>query len=140
MRRGLSPGETLALDDRTLYSARLGLAGRPDRILCEAGTRIPEEWKTSKCINRGHELQLGTYFLLMEEEFGERPPHGYIVLGDGSRARVENTDSLRSEVLRIAAEIRARRAIIEEAIPVRQPFGKCRACGQGANCARATRG
>ncbi len=32
-RRGLTDAPTAALDHRTLYSARLGLAGRPDRII-----------------------------------------------------------------------------------------------------------
>ncbi len=132
--RGLGSGETVALDNVTLFSERLRLVGRPDRIIKKGKIHIPEEWKSSKRVNHGHELQLGTYFLLIEEKYGERPPYGVVVLGDGSRVRVENTKQLRSEVLSIAQGIRESRARIEEEIPVNQPAWKCRACGQKSNC------
>ena len=85
---------------------------------------------------RGPRLQLGTYFLLIEEEYGVRPPFGVVVLGDGSRVKVENTERLRSKVLGIAERIREPGDLREE-IPVRQPAAKCRACGQRANCRQA---
>ena len=85
-------------------------------------------------MSHGHRLQLGAYFLLIEEEYGERPPFGVVVLGDGSRVQVENTDALRSEVLSIAGQIRERRRAIGEEIAVRQPAWKCRMCGQRGNC------
>src|SRR4051794_25946312 len=68
--RGLGHGETIALDDVVLYSERLKLVGRPDRIIRDGDTLIPEEWKSSKRVNPGHRLQLGTYFILIEEEYG----------------------------------------------------------------------
>ena len=136
-RRGLGSGETVALDDVTLFSDRLMLVGRPDRIIRRGKIHIPEEWKSSKRMNHGHELQLGTYFLLIEEEYGKRPPYGVVVLGDGSRVQVKNTEQLRSEVLSIAQGIRESRARIEEEIPVDQPAWKCRACGQKSNCRQA---
>ena len=96
---GLGHGETIALDNRTLFSERLKLAGRPDRIIRQGEDLIPEEWKSSKRVSEGHRLQLGTYFLLIEEEYGVRPPFGVVVLGDGSRVKVKNTERLRSKVL-----------------------------------------
>jgi len=132
--RGLGSGETVALDDITLYSEELGLVGRPDRIVREGEYLIPEEWKSSKRVNDGHRLQLGTYFLLIEAEYGSRPPHGFVVLGDGSRHRVENTEELRSKVLDVAEQIRERRRALRQEIPVRQPAWKCRVCGQKGNC------
>lgn len=134
VRRGLGAGETVALDNVTLYSARLGLVGRPDRIVKSGGKYIPEEWKSSRRVNRGHELQLGTYFLLVEEEYGVRPPFGVVVLGDGTRVRVRNTEALRSEVLSIASRIREQRARLSLPVRVSQPANKCRLCGQQANC------
>jgi CRISPR-associated exonuclease Cas4 len=85
-------------------------------------------------VNGGHELQLGTYFLLIEGEYGVRPPYGVVVLGDGSRVRGRNTRALRSEVLSIAARIREQRAKLSLPVRVNQPAGKCRRCGQRANC------
>src|SRR3954465_9916608 len=133
-KRGLGSGETVALDDVTLFSERLKLVGRPDRIVRQGKELIPEEWKSSKRVSVGHRLQLATYFLLIEEEFGVRPPFGVVVLGDGSRVEVENTEALRAEVLAIAEKIREHRRAIREEIPVRQPAWKCRVCGQRANC------
>jgi CRISPR-associated exonuclease Cas4 len=133
-RRGLGAGETVALDNVTLHSARLKLVGRPDRIVKSGGRYIPEEWKSSRRVNHGHELQLGTYFLLIEEEYGVRPPHGVVVLGDGSRVQVRNTEALRSEVLSIAARIREQRARLALPVRVSQPVNKCRRCGQRPNC------
>lgn len=136
--RGLGSGETVALDNVTLRSERLKLVGRPDRIVRDGGHLIPEEWKSAKRVSHGHRLQLAVYFLLIEERYGERPPFGVVVLGDGSRVRVENTDALRTEVLAIAEKIRERRRVLGEEIPVRQPAWKCRMCGQRRNCRQAT--
>ncbi|MFO0849931.1 MAG: Dna2/Cas4 domain-containing protein [Gemmataceae bacterium] len=133
-RRGLGAGETVALDNVTLYSPRLRLVGRPDRVVKRGGHYLPEEWKSSRRVNRGHELQLGTYFLLIEEEYGVRPPFGVVVLGDGSRVRVRNTEALRAEVLSIAARIREQRARLSLPVRVNQPANKCRRCGQRGNC------
>lgn len=135
--RGLGSGETLALDNVTLFSERLKLVGRPDRIVRQGGSLIPEEWKSSNRVNEGHRLQLGVYFLLIEEEYGERPPFGVVLLGDGSRVEIKNTDALRSRALAIAERIREARKAIREGISVQQPPAKCRVCGQRGNCRQA---
>ncbi|MBI1213747.1 MAG: Dna2/Cas4 domain-containing protein [Alphaproteobacteria bacterium] len=135
--RGLGSGETVALDDVSLFSSRLKLAGRPDRIIRQGDVLIPEEWKSAKRVTRGHELQLGVYCLLIEEKYGVRPPFGMVVLGNGSRVEVKNTDALRAEVLETAEKIRRHRARLEAEIPVRQPAEKCRRCGQRGNCRQA---
>ena len=136
-KRGLGSGETIALDNVNLFSERLKLTGRPDRIVKQDGTFIPEEWKSSKRVSDGHRLQLGTYFLLIEETYGVRPPFGVVVLGDGSRVEVENTEKLRSTVLAVAEKIRAARRAIRAEIPVRQPAAKCAKCGQRVNCGQS---
>src|SRR4051794_6154323 len=124
--RGLGSGETVALDDLVLYSERLGLVGRPDRIERQGEFLIPGELKPSaKRVYPGHRLQLGAYFLLIEEEFGVRPPYGVVVIRDGERVEVENTEALRAEVLAIAEKIREHRQRPGEEIPVSQPAWKC---------------
>jgi len=136
--RGLGSGETVALDNVTLYSERLKLVGRPDRLVRDGGYLIPEEWKSAKRVSHGHRLQLGAYFLLIEEEYGERPPFRVVVLGDGSRVEVENTEALRLEVLGIAEKIRKHRARLASEIPVGQPAWECRMCGQRGNCGQVS--
>jgi CRISPR-associated exonuclease Cas4 len=138
--KGLGPGETIALDDVVLYSERLKLAGRPDRIVRLGDALIPEEWKPwARRVYPGHRLQLGAYFVLIEEEYGARPPFGVVVIRDGERVEVENTAALRSEVLAVAERIRERRRALGEEIPVRQPAWKCRACGQRGSCGQVRR-
>ena len=139
-KRGLGFGQTVALDNVTLSSQRLRLVGRPDRIVRQGKHLIPEEWKSAKRVSEGHRLQLGTYFLLIEAEYGKRPPFGVVVLGDGSRIKVKNTERLRSKVLAIAEKIKGARRKLTGEIPVRQPAAKCRACGQHANCSQASSG
>jgi CRISPR-associated exonuclease Cas4 len=132
---GLGSGQTVALDNLTIYSERLQLVGRPDRIERIGELLIPEEWKPSaKRVYPGHRLQLGAYFLLIEDEYGVRPSHGFVVLREGVRVQVENTEQLRSEVLAIASRIREQRAKLAKEISVNEPGWKCRACGQKSHC------
>jgi CRISPR-associated exonuclease Cas4 len=134
-RRGLTDARTRDLDGRTLYSPRLGLAGRPDRII-EGG--IPEEWKSSNRVYDSHRAQLGCYLILIEEETGVRPTHGFISLKGADPVSIENTPELRAWVLDIAEQIRAARRQIRQPIPVRQPAAKCRKCGFREGCNQKT--
>jgi CRISPR-associated exonuclease Cas4 len=131
LRRGLGEGRTLDLDNRNLYSARYGLTGRPDRII---EGHIPEEWKSARRVYDSHRVQLGVYFLLIEEETGVSPPHGFIVTGDGQRHLIENTPELRAWVLEIADKIRAARRQVAEIIQVNPSPGQCRSCGMREHC------
>lgn len=133
--RGLGHGRTVDLDSRNLYSARYGLAGRPDRII-DGG--IPEEWKSSLRVYDSHRAQMGVYFILIEEGTGERPTHGFIVTGDRTRHRIDNTPELRRWVLDVADQIQAARGNLDEMIPVKQPPAKCRSCGMKGWCEQRT--
>ncbi len=114
------------------------LSGRPDRIEREGEFFIPEEWKPSaESLYAGHRHQLGASFLLVEAEYGVRPPYGWVVIRDAERGKVENTESLRSEVLVITERIREHRRKLTEEIPVRQPVWKCRVCRHRGNCSQA---
>jgi CRISPR-associated exonuclease Cas4 len=66
-----------------------------------------------------------------------RPPHGFIVCGDGSRHKIDNTPELRAWVLGIAEQIRRARAAVTVPIAVNPTPGQCRACGQRGNCGQA---
>lgn len=136
-RRGLGEGRTVSLDRVTLTSRRLGLTGRPDRLIKTDGTIIPEEWKSSRRVWPSHRAQMGCYFLLIEEELRIRPTHGFIVLGDGTRERVENAQELRAWVLDLSGQIRAARAAVNEPIPVNPTAGQCHPCGMRGHCGQA---
>lgn len=136
-RRGLGRGRTVSLDRVTLTSVRLGLTGRPDRLIKAGGSIVVEEWKSARILRSWHRAQMGVYFLLVEEELRIRPTHGFVVCGDGTRHRVENTEELKSWVLGLVDQIRAARAAVAVPIPVNPTLGQCRACGMRGNCGQA---
>lgn len=135
-RRGLGMGKTVSLDRVTLTSSRLGLTGRPDRLIKMDGSVIPEEWKSSRRLRDSHLAQLAVYFLLIEDEFGVRPPYGFVVCA-GTQYRVENTAELRAWVLDMVGKIRAARATVTVSLPVAPAPAQCRSCGQLPNCGQA---
>jgi CRISPR-associated exonuclease Cas4 len=95
---------------------------------------IPEEWKSGNRVYDSHRAQLGVYLLLIEEETGVRPSHGFIVLGDGRRVMVENTPELRARVLELAEKVRVVKRNVRQQIEVNQPSSKCRGCGMRDVC------
>ena len=97
-RRGLGGGTTVSLDRVTLTSDRYGLTGRPDRLIREGGMVIPEEWKSSRSVWPNHRAQFGVYFLLIEDQLGVKPSHGFMVCGNGTRHRIDNSEELRAWV------------------------------------------
>ena len=137
LRLGLGRGKTISLDNMTLISHRLGLVGRPDRLVKGAGTIVCEEWKSSPTLRPWHVAQLGVYFVLIEEQFRIRPPHGFIVTGDGARHRVENSDQLRASVLNFAEQIRKAKAQVNRSIVVPAKPSRCHPCGMRGNCQQA---
>lgn len=137
-RRGLASGKTIALDNVTLTSRRYGLTGKPDRLIREGGMVIPEEWKSARTLRAWHRAQMGVYFLLIEDQLKVQPTHGVIVLGDGTRHRIENDGPLRSWVIELAGRIREARKRVGVPIPVNPKPGQCRPCGQRANCGQAS--
>ncbi len=136
-RRGLGGGKTVSLDKVTLTSHRLGLTGRPDRLIKADGTIIAEEWKSARTLRPWHRAQMGVYFLLIEAELDVQPTHGFVVCGDGTRHRIENDETLRGWVLELAGQIRAARAAVTQSIPVNPVPGQCRPCGMRGHCGQA---
>lgn len=64
----------------SLFSERLGLAGRLDMLIRWGAGRFPVEIKFTRGPARlNHRLQLAGYALLLEDHFGIAVPHGYVV-------------------------------------------------------------
>ena len=135
--RGLGGGRTVSLDRVTLTSVRLGLTGRPDRLIKAEGSIIVEEWKSTRQLRPWHRAQMGVYFLLIEEQLRQRPAFGVIVCGDGTRHRIDNTEELRAWVLALAVRIRAARAELTRPMAVHPRPGQCAPCGMRGHCTQA---
>jgi CRISPR-associated exonuclease Cas4 len=82
-------------------------------------------------------VQVGVYLLLLEDCREIVPPHCVVVLGDGTRYRIENTAELGAEVLELNRRIRAARARLAEPIPVRPLPGQYPLCGMLEHCGQA---
>jgi CRISPR-associated exonuclease Cas4 len=80
---------------------------------------------------------MGVYFLLIEDQLGVRPPHGFIVCGDGTPQMIENTEELRTWVLDVAMRIGAARKAVDVQIAVDPRPGQCRRCGVRGHCGQA---
>ncbi|QQS48949.1 MAG: Dna2/Cas4 domain-containing protein [Acidobacteriota bacterium] len=101
---GLAEGE--------LHSRTFDLKGKPDYIIKDYyGSIIPVEVKSRNLPPSGepyesHLLQLGAYFILIEDVFGKVPPYGLIRYRDET-IRIDNTLDLREDVLDIMEDMRA---------------------------------
>ena len=108
-RAGFGLGWTISADKITLRAPALGLVGKPDRIVQRRGFIIPEERKPGLEVYDNYRAQLGVYLVLVEEHYEVRPPYGFVVLGDGRRHKIKNTEDLRNKVKALAQEIRTAR-------------------------------
>jgi CRISPR-associated protein Cas4 len=138
---GFSPEEiALAIDgsamlpDREYISQAQGIAGRPDAIIEENGKVIPVERKPlAKKLRDRYVVQLLVYMRLVEEFEGERPPHGYLLLGPSCRRiKVENSENKQAWV---SGLIREMRRILDGAPPRPTPHPKkCAKCDVRERC------
>jgi len=99
-------------EGKILYSTRHNISGKMDFKVEENGLKVPVETKTTIAAipYKNHILKLAAYFLLMEENTGTRPPHGYLRYEDETNVvehKIENTEELRTELLATINEIRS---------------------------------
>lgn len=141
VRAGFSPEDiALAIDgsamlpDREYISQAQGIAGRPDAIIEENGKVIPVERKPmAKKLRDRYVVQLLVYMRLVEEFEGERPPHGYLLLGPSCRRiKVENSENKQAWV---SGLIREMRRILDGSPPRPTPHPKkCAKCDVKERC------
>lgn len=118
-----------------LYDPVTRVTGRPDYLVRQGKTVIPVEVKSGRVPDApydSHIYQLAAYCLLVEREFGKRPPYGIIHYGKRSFA-VDYTAELENALLDLLTEMRQaeRREEVDRSHP--QPE-RCRGCGFGYTC------
>ena len=142
----LPRGEILYTDTDTwyaqeapLYSANLGLTGRPDYLIQEPdGQIVPVEIKSGAAPAvpyEGHVLQLAAYCLLVEETYGQRPQRGVLHYADQAYA-IPFSDELEESVLELLAEMHADYRS-EEVDRDHGDWRRCAACGHRDHCAQS---
>ncbi len=145
-RSGLPVGARVVFSDtgawqnvpKPLFSRRYQLTGKPDYIVESNGVFIPVEVKPNR---RALEplpwdvMQLAAYGLLVEEEYGVRPPYGLLKYRD-LLLEVQFTDDLREELLQVLELMRADLESADVARSHEEP-SRCRACGYRGACGQA---
>lgn len=122
------------LPEREYISTRQGLAGKPDALVREDGVVIPVERKPlAKKLRDRYIAQLLVYMRLVEEFEGEKPPHGYLLLGPNCRRiKVVNSESKQQWVEGLLAEMRN---VLDGAEPRPTPHPKkCARCEVRDRC------
>ncbi len=121
------------IESRLLYSKKYNLKGKPDYILKHKAFNkyIPIELKSGSIKNAlkphdGDFLQLITYFIIIEEEFGYRPKYGKIMYSDYMFI-VRNKPKYRKKLLRVVKEMRTmlKNGQSKKCYP---SFNKCKYC------------
>jgi CRISPR-associated exonuclease Cas4 len=122
---------------KTLFSAQLGLSGKPDYLIQHRHRIIPLEVKSGPSPDRphtGHVLQLAAYCALVESEFGQRPARGLIRYADGA-FEVPYTNALAKHLATTLRKIRSDRTHSPKRS--HENAARCRACGYAYACDQA---
>ena len=117
---------------KLLYSAKYELQGKPDYVFQSPILKkiVPVELKSGsigeeELPHHGDLLQLGAYFLILEDVYGQKPPFGRIVYQD-YMFEIKNTAKVRNEVLSTMKEMRD---MLQYGVGKAKPrFATCRPC------------
>jgi CRISPR-associated exonuclease Cas4 len=122
-------------NERSLFSNRHRLTGRPDYLVETRRGVVPVEVKSGAAPEQpyeAHVLQLAAYCLLVEEQEGQAPSHGILKYADRA-FEVDYTPRLRTELLRTLDALRrdlgARNVKRDHDEPAR-----CLGCGYRERC------
>ncbi len=141
-RAGLPHGEVIYSDtadwrrcEKTLFSARCALAGRPDYVVLERKGYVPIEVKPGRVFAQpqwSDVLQLAAYCCLVEDEYGRRPPHGYLKYRD-RLFRIAYDRRLEKALLTVIEQMRGDLHAPDVAASHNEPQ-RCMHCGYRAAC------
>ena len=123
------------LPAKNYVSYNLGLAGKPDALIVEDGYIIPVEIKPlAKKVRDRYVAQLLVYMRLIEEFEKNKPPYGYLIIGQNfKKVKIYNTDSRQLWLQKMLNEMRD---IINgtPSVPTLHP-NKCPKCSVKNICA-----
>lgn len=140
---GLPEGDVIHTDTGTwfpnqhlLRSPELRLVGKPDYLVERPdGALIPVELKSGRAPDQpreGHVLQLASYCLLVEENFGIRPDFGILQYKDKAYA-IDFTQELEEDLLDLLGEMH--QGLQKEEIDRdHNDWRRCARCGLRGHC------
>ena len=123
-------------NNRVLHDMDWRLAGKPDYLVEQPdGLIIPVEVKSGRAPNKpweGQVLQLAAYCLLVETNYGVRPPYGILQYSDQAYA-IDYSLDLEEDLLALLEEMRLTR-LATDAPRDHQSNARCRSCGVRDAC------
>lgn len=127
-------------NEQALFSRQHGVTGKPDYLINDGENIVPIELKSSNAPRDGrprlgHVLQLATYCLLIEENYGTRPSYGIIKYADQQFA-VDYDNALEAQLLDIIAEMRDSLEAEDANRNHAEPW-RCATCGVRHACDQA---
>ncbi len=145
---GLPGGRLIYTDTRAwgivekpLFSAELGLTGKPDYLVQSGDRVIPVEVKSGRTPEApydSHIFQIASYCLLVAKSYGKRPAYGIIHYPKRDFA-VDFTPELESALLDQLAEMR-RDEMRTDVARSHQSAARCRGCGFRKVCDQSLAG
>lgn len=129
---------TWEVPEKPLYDPLTAISGRPDYLVRQGSQVIPVEVKSGRTPENpydSHIYQLAAYCLLVEREFGKRPPYGIIQYQNRSFS-VDYTAELEQALLELLTEMRqddGKRNVLRS----HEVSGRCRGCGFAYVCDQA---
>lgn len=127
-------GETRTLT-HPLFSARLGLTGKPDYILQQGDYLIPVEVKPHRRAPQPYPsdlMQLAAYLVLLEETTDVAPPYGLLRYAEETFS-LRYTPAVRAEVLATLTEMRDLLSAVD-VVRNHDDAARCRGCGFRSQC------
>lgn len=124
--------------EKSLFSPRYALTGKPDYIVQDKGATIPIEVKPNRTAPSPYEsdvMQLVAYGLLIEEAYGTFPRYGLLKYRN-TVFQIDFTDDLRARIIELVQAMQASLAARPVARHHTDP-ARCRACGYRAECGQA---
>jgi CRISPR-associated exonuclease Cas4 len=121
--------------EKPLYDSQLGLTGKPDYLVEQAGRIIPVEVKSGRAPEApydSHIFQVACYCLLVQRTYGKRPPYGILHYTDRDFA-IDYTPELEAELMEVLAEMR-RDEHRSEVARSHEQAARCRRCGFRSLC------
>jgi len=121
--------------EKPLYYSALGLTGKPDYLIEKNGQIIPVEVKSGHAPESpydSHIFQLASYCLLVEKNYGKRPPYGIIHYENRDFA-VDYTRKLESALMDLLAEMR-QDELKREVDRSHNQAARCKGCGYRNVC------
>jgi CRISPR-associated exonuclease Cas4 len=144
---GLPPGRIVYSDpklwgklEKSLFDPSHNLTGRPDYLIRRGEVFYPVEVK-SRRVSQGpydsHIYQLAAYCMLVERNFGKRPPHG-ILHYPNKTFQIDFSPDLEESLVRLLDTMRSKSNSREIQRSHNSP-ARCRRCGFSSICDQALR-